>query len=250
MYNLKKLAEVISRDMPFKATGQLDFADYEPDYVYKIVVKPVKDTVVKVLINSEIIEVGFPIDGQYNVTVFRDTPFPYRLFPLLEIQCDCAFVIDFMYCTYDSILEHAINQIGVYYKILSSRHILMKNRFITLANTKKCEITITEDSWNESHVIIECADFRRVIESSMFSWLKPFVLACASQKYTMMALTKLGIEPEIPGIVIEKEKVKDLMDSLKYHFPRYEFSISKKKPDELIEWNKKFIEKLINHLIG
>lgn len=250
MYNLKKLTGVIDRGMPFKATGQLDFADYEPDYVYNIVVKPVKDTAVKVLINSEIIEVGFPVDGKYHVTVFSDVPFPYRLFPLLEIQCDCAFVIDFMYCTYDTLLDHAINQIGVYYKVLISRYIIMKNRFITLANTKKCKIAITEDSWNDSHVIIECMDFHRVIESSLFSWLKPFVLACTSQKYTIIGLTKLNIEPEIPGIVVEKEKVKDLMESLKHHFPRYEFNLSKKKPNELIQWNKNFINKLINYLIG
>ena len=126
----------------------------------------------------------------------------------------------------------------------------MKNRFITLANTKKCKIAITEDSWNDSHVIIECMDFHRVIESSLFSWLNPFVLACTSQKYTIIGLTKLNIEPEIPGIVVEKEKVKDLMESLKHHFPRYEFNLSKKKPNELIQWNKNFINKLINYLIG
>lgn len=250
MYSLKKLTDVIDRGMSLKATGQLDFTDYEPDYVYNIVVKPVKDTAVKVLINSEIIEVGFPVDGKYHVTVFSDVPFPYRLFPLLEIQCDCAFVIDFMYCTYDPLLDHTINQIGVYYKVLSSRFIIMKNRFITLANTKNCKIAITDDFWNDSHVIIECMDFRRVVESSLFSWLKPFVLACISQKYAIIGLTQLDMEPEIPGIVIEKEKVKDLMKSLKHHFPRYEFNLSKKKPNELIQWNKKFIKKLVDHLIG
>lgn len=247
MYDLNKISSVIDHSACSKAVNQLDF-DHNPDYVFSIVVHTVRDTVVKVSIANKVIEVGLSFDGRYKVAAFEETPFPYRLYPVIEIQCDCAFTFDYVYCKYDTILDHVLDQIGVYYKIYDGKYIVMQGSHIYVSNNCNIQSETYKKSLNNDYLVIECADFKRVVESEIFEWLKPFVMGEMSQKYTIIGVTKLGLQLETPGVIIEKNKADALIQLLRYHFPLFQFNKSIKTPDELISWNKKITDKIISYL--
>lgn len=248
MYNLAKIAGVIDRYSTKKAADAIDIADYEPAFVSNIVVKPIKDGIVNIYVDNELVEVGISLNNRYDVKIFRDAPYPYEMYPLLRIKCESAFVIDFNYHEYDVLLSQAIFHLGVYYQVLRDKFILMKGDCISVGFSKKDEIELKRTSVDDTSVVIECMDFHKVSESVLFSWIKPFIIPGAGNKYLMMSYLELGVEPMIPCVIVEKNYVPTILSELKKHYTKLAFTIADRRPSEVIKNNNDMMKRLLKHL--
>ncbi len=247
MINLRKLLTLTTRDYVKDIRGAMSFDEYEPNYVSSIVVKTYSDMPVRILLDGVIIEVGIPVDGVYHVESFSATPFPYGMFPLLDVRCDVPYTLDFTCVEYDVIIQQAIYQIGAYYKMKNGSFVLFKENCMTVSHMSPDSVKFTKTDVNKTHVAIECQDFDRIVESVRFSWMAPFVMPNTSKRNFIIAYTQLGVEPEIPCVLIEKEKADELIAAFRSYYPKFRFEMSKKTPDEILRNNKEFLKIILKY---
>lgn len=246
MLNLESLQNIISHSDIYYAKNVMGFAEYNPNYVFGIVVKTSKDLPVSIWVGDEVVEVGIPINGVYLVDLFRNTPFPYAMFPFVEIKCDAPFVIDYQFCDFDILMLHTIYRLGVYFKMLNGKYILMRGNNLMLSDTKNTDIKSKIDV--SGSCVIECEDFPSIIQTSDFEWMAPFVIPGAGKHYIAIAKELLGYQYDIPCVLLKKEKADEVVGSLRLRFPEYNFRISEKSAKRVFKRNKSFLKDILKHL--
>ncbi len=252
MYDLEKISQIIDYEDVFFAKDQTEFYSYGLyRYIFDITIKAAEGTNVEILVGNEVIETGIVRNGVYSVRAFRDTPFPFLLYKTLNIRAADDYLVDFKYCKYETLLAHAIYQIGAYY-VTNNKMINMKgfNVWITPYNGE-CDIKDTsaeesdmKDASTEENdwVVLECAKLNNALERCEFEWLRYYAVPSVSQKYAMIALDNLNMLLPVPKLVISKEKAALLANA------GVELKYTNENPSDILKWNREFIQKMIDLL--
>lgn len=248
LLNLSKLVNVIdvSETSLIETTS---LSDVNLEWVSEIEVFGNDNDLVQILMGTELIELGFIRGNSYKVKVFSNTPYPYRLFPILRIETRHPYKLKLRSTSFDSLISSTLYHVGAYYEINRNKFVLFKNGNIVFNNTRElppeCKLNST---WSDAeYVAVECLDFDKVAGAIDFAWIKDAIIPGFSTKYNMLALSELDVDVGAPAVLVSKAHVRDFIITLKRVYPKFTFEISKRLPSEIAKHCQDVTKKLIKY---
>ena len=239
---LATLAKCIAKEVAQRISNAPSF-DNQSGCIANITVHTNSVDPVLIYLANELVEYGLAENGEYQVQLFKKTPFPYEMFPVLTIKTHGSFTVSYDVYYFDKLLQHIIYNFGAYHKISSAKYVHMYQRYIQICTSLKSDIYNYTNTDFDDYVVIKCSAFHEIAKTAGLEWIEPLLLPGIGAAYA-----KLNIKRFTPCLLFEKWEATKFIKTISKKFKDADIRISPEPPVKAIEKNKYLVGAMLNYL--